>query len=184
VKKEKDEGVKFIADRMLGTLTRYLRFMGYDTLSANSLKGGDTREDTALLGIARAEGRILLTRDRELARRGGEMAVFVGGDDVMAQIRTLSSLGLITPVVVMDRCSLCNTELRPATDAEIEGADYAPEERGSIEFFLCPTCHKIYWMGSHGRKLVESLRKCLEPPSSGRGCDGSSRADPGSSRDG
>jgi uncharacterized protein with PIN domain len=154
--------MRFIADRMLGTLTRYLRFMGYDTLSANSLEAGDTREDTALLGIARAEERILLTRDRELARRGGDMAVFVEGDDVMAQIRTLCSLGLICPVVVMDRCSLCNTELRPATDAEVEGADYAPGERDSLEFFLCPTCHRLYWMGSHGRNLTAALRKSLE----------------------
>ncbi|MGA2933576.1 MAG: Mut7-C RNAse domain-containing protein [Methanomicrobiales archaeon] len=156
--------MRFIADRMLGTLTRYLRFMGYDTLSANSLEAGSTREDTALLEIARTEGRILLTRDRELARRGGEMAIFVEGNDVMAQIRILRSLGLITPAVVMDRCSLCNTELRPATDAEVEGADYVPEERTSIEFFLCPRCNKLYWMGSHGRNLVASLRKNLEPP--------------------
>jgi uncharacterized protein with PIN domain len=175
--------MRFIADRMLGTLTRYLRFMGYDTLSANTLKAGDTREDTALLGIARAEGRILLTRDRELARRGGEMAVFVEGDDVMAQVRMLHSLGLITPIVAMDRCSLCNTELRPATDAEVEEADYVTEERISIEFFLCPTCHKLYWMGSHGRNLEASLRKNLEHRSPERECGGSSPADPGRSRD-
>jgi uncharacterized protein with PIN domain len=183
VKKERKEGVKFIADRMLGTLTRYLRFMGYDTLSANSLAAGDTREDTALLGIARAEGRILLTRDRELARRGGEMAVFVEGDDVMAQIRMLHSLGLITPIVAMDRCSLCNTELRPATTAEVEEADYVPEERVSIEFFLCPACHKLYWMGSHGRNLVASLRKNLDhQPAEGKGGE-SAHTDPGSTRD-
>jgi uncharacterized protein with PIN domain len=160
--------MRFIADRMLGTLTRYLRFMGYDTLSANSLKAGSAREDTALLEIARSEGRILLTRDRELARRGGEMAIFVEGDDVMAQIRILHSLGLITPVVVMDRCSLCNTELRPATESEVEAADYVPEEKVSIEFFLCPTCNKLYWMGSHGRNLGASLRRNLDSPSSGR----------------
>ena len=170
--------MRFIADRMLGTLTRYLRFMGYDTLSANSLEPGNTREDTALLEIARAEGRILLTRDRELARRGGDMAVFVEGDDVMAQIHMLHSRRLITPIVVMDRCSLCNSELRPATDAEIEEADYAPEERISIEFFLCPTCHKLYWMGSHGRNLVASLRENLESPSPERDCRGSSGHDP------
>ena len=130
--------MRFIADRMLGTLTRYLRFMGNDTLSANSLEPGNSREDTALLGIARAEGRILLTRDRELARRGGEMAVLVEGDDVMAQIRTLCSLGLVTPVVVMDRCSLCNTELRPAGEAEIEAADYVPGKRASLGVLRMP----------------------------------------------
>lgn len=170
--------MRFIADRMLGTLTRYLRFMGYDTLSANSLEPGNTREDTALLEIARAEGRILLTRDRELARRGGEVAVHVEGDDVMAQIRSLRSLGLITPAVVMNRCSLCNTELRPATVEEVEAADCAPAKRISLVFFLCPACNKLYWMGSHGRNLMASFRKNLDSPPPGRDCTGSSVSDP------
>jgi uncharacterized protein len=156
--------MKFIADRMLGTLTRYLRFMGYDTLSANSLEPGNTREDTALLRIARDEGRILLTRDRELAKRGGDRAIYLSSEEVMAQVRALSSLGLITPELVMDRCSLCNTRLRPATGAEVEAADYVPGERGSLEFFACPSCRKLYWMGSHGRNLGESLRRNLGNP--------------------
>jgi uncharacterized protein with PIN domain len=156
--------MKFIADRMLGTLTRYLRFMGYDTISANSLGQGNAREDTILLGIARTEGRILLTRDRELARRGGDRAVYLESEEVMAQIRALSSLGLITPDLVMDRCSLCNTRLRPATDAEVEEAAYVPEERIALEFYLCPACRRIYWMGSHGRNLRASLMRNLEFP--------------------
>ena len=180
---EKREGVKFIADRMLGTLTRYLRFMGYDTLSANSLEEGDTREDTALLGIARAEGRILLTRDRELAKRGGEAAVYVEGDDAMAQIRLLLSLGLVTPAVLMDRCSLCNTRLRPATGAEIAGADYAPGDRASIEFFVCPVCRKLYWMGSHGKNLMTRLRENLDAPLPDGSCRESSREDHDCSRE-
>jgi|GEM_PF-4280056 len=56
---------------MLGTLTQYLRFMGYDTRSANELKPGNSREDTELLELAERGDRILLTRDAELARRGG-----------------------------------------------------------------------------------------------------------------
>jgi uncharacterized protein with PIN domain len=155
--------VKFLADRMLGTLTRYLRLMGYDTLSANSLEPGNSREDTALLGMARAESRVLLTRDRELARRGGDQAVYLPSEDVMDQVRTLSSLGLITPAIVMDRCSLCNTVLRPATDEEIGEAEYVPAERASLEFFLCPCCGRIYWMGSHGRNLRASLERGLDP---------------------
>ncbi|MDD1669783.1 MAG: Mut7-C RNAse domain-containing protein [Methanomicrobiales archaeon] len=156
--------MKFIADRMLGTLTRYLRFMGYDTLSANSLTPGNAREDTALLAIARDEGRVLLTRDRELARRGGDQAVYLPSEEVMDQVRALSTRGLITPALAMDRCSLCNTTLRPATSAEVEEADYAPRERDSLEFFLCPGCRRLYWMGSHGRNLRESLSRNLESP--------------------
>ena len=159
--------MKFLADRMLGTLTRYLRLMGYDTLSANSLEPGNSREDTALLGIARAEDRVLLTRDRELARRGGEMAVYLPSEDVMEQVRTLTSLGLITPALVMDRCALCNTLLRPATDEEVQGAAYTPGDRSTLVFFFCPCCRKIYWTGSHGRNLQASLGKALDPRDQG-----------------
>jgi uncharacterized protein with PIN domain len=44
-----DTEPRFITDRMLGTLTRYLRFMGYDTVSANDLYEGNRREDSLLL---------------------------------------------------------------------------------------------------------------------------------------
>ncbi|HTY52230.1 MAG TPA: Mut7-C RNAse domain-containing protein [Methanomicrobiales archaeon] len=151
-----------MADRMLGTLTRYLRFMGYDTLSANSLEPGNAREDTALLAIARDEDRILLTRDRELARRGGDRAVFLGSEDVMEQVRALTEMGLVTPKIVMDRCSLCNTLLCPATEDEVTAVTYVPGQREGLVFFRCPSCNRIYWMGSHGRNLMASLRRNLE----------------------
>ena len=55
---------------MLGTLCRYLRFMGYDAESAHSLSEGNPREDTLLLRSAEREDRILLTRDKELCKEG------------------------------------------------------------------------------------------------------------------
>lgn len=121
---------RFLTDRMLGTLTRYLRFMGYDTMSANSLSLGNAREDTLLLDIASRDNRILLTRDRELARRGGAQAVYITSQEVMEQVQQVAALGLIEPEIRMSRCSLCNTRLRPATTREIQEASYAPGQPG------------------------------------------------------
>ncbi len=153
--------VRFLTDRMLGTLTRYLRFMGFDVLSANSLRPGDRREDTTLLGIARHGRRILLTRDRELARRGANHAVLVESEDVLEQVRQLVNAGLIDPDIRlrMKRCSLCNACLRRASEEEIRKTDYAPQQRNDLEFFWCPRCRKLYWMGSHGRNLAERLEE-------------------------
>ncbi len=153
---------RFLTDRMLGTLTRYLRFMGYDTKSASTLAGGDNREDTSLLKIALSEGRILLTRDRELARRGGEHAIWISSEEVIDQVRQLALLGLITPEIRMSRCSLCNGLLRPARRHEVEAADYAPQGVTGLAYYWCPGCRKLYWMGSHGDDLMRRLGRLRE----------------------
>ncbi len=148
---------KFITDRMLGTLTRYLRFMGYDTTTANDLEEGNTREDTLLLELCSKEHRILLTRDAELAGRGKEQAILVRSEDVIEQVQQLVDLNLIRRRVTMSRCSLCNTPVREACGVEIAGADYAPKDWRGLSFYWCESCRKLYWNGSHGRKLEQRI---------------------------
>jgi uncharacterized protein with PIN domain len=158
----KDEERRFLVDRMLGPLCRYLRFMGYDAESASIYSEGNRKEDTILLNRAFEEGRMLLTRDRELASRGGEYAVLVSGEDVIGQVRQLTNLGLIEPELRLNRCSICNKYLRRATREEIESCAYAPEKNGGLEFFWCPQCQKLYWMGSHGKNLEKRIRNGLK----------------------
>ena len=142
---------------MLGTLTRYLRFMGYDTVSASGLAEGNAKEDTLLLELASRENRILLTRDTELAARGRERAVLISSDEIMEQIRQMIDCGLITRRVMMTRCSLCNTVLRSATREEIDDADYAPQDTTGLTFCWCGHCRKLYWNGSHGKHISRRI---------------------------
>ncbi|PKL65203.1 MAG: hypothetical protein CVV32_04220 [Methanomicrobiales archaeon HGW-Methanomicrobiales-3] len=150
---------RFIVDRMLSTLTRYLRFMGYDTTSANNLSEGRPDEDTLLLAMAEQEGRILVTRDAELARRGKERAVLIRDEDVLEQVQQLVSCKLIQRRVALSRCSLCNTPLREATTCEIGEAEYAPKDWRGFSFYWCERCRKLYWNGSHGKQLEERILK-------------------------
>lgn len=154
---ERNNDTRFIADRMLGTLTRYLRFMGYDTESANSLEEGNKKEDTLLLGMAREQHRILLTRDAELARRAQEQAIYLGSEDVMEQVQQLIDYRVIERRLTLSRCSLCNTKLREANTCEIERTDYAPRDWRNTRFYWCEQCHKLYWNGSHGRQLEDRI---------------------------
>lgn len=139
---------------MLGPLVRYLRFMGYDTLAATELGTGGPAEDSALLALSLREERVLLTRDRELARRGG---VLVGPDDVLAQVAALARAGIVEPVLRLDRCSRCNTRLRPARPDEIASAAYLPADGAQREIVCCETCGRLYWAGSHADRLAERL---------------------------
>jgi uncharacterized protein with PIN domain len=143
---------------MLGTLCRYLRFMGYDAESAHSMSEGNPREDTLLLRSAEREDRILLTRDKELARRGGARAVLVSGNDILDQITVLVEQGIIEPELRMNRCSICNALLRPARENEISSASYAPKNRRDISFFWCRNCRKLYWLGSHSEHLKKRIK--------------------------
>jgi uncharacterized protein len=152
---------RFVADRMLGTLTRYLRFMGYDTISANGFSPGDAHEDSRLLELSKNEHRILLTRDHELARRGNDRAVLVTEGEVLVQVQQLVDLGLIERRLTMSRCSLCNTVLREAREEEIRSAGYAPRDRNGFVFHWCGKCRKLYWNGSHGQHLFERINAGL-----------------------
>ena len=147
---------------MLGTLGRYLRFMGYDTISANSIPPGNPGEDSLLLGIASREGRVLLTRDRELAKRGAEQAVFISPVGVLPQLQGLVDLGLVEPRIRMNRCSLCNEKMRRAHGTEIRNASYAPVQRDGLTFLWCVHCRKLYWAGSHSEDLANRLKKGIK----------------------
>jgi len=142
--------VRLLCDHMLGSLARWLRFMGHDTAYPEAM------EDRELIAKARAEERILLTRDKQLAARF-DGAVCVGSDVLEEQIREVAAALPLKIVDPLSRCSLCNTPIVPAPAAAVK--DLVPE--GVLlrhrEFWRCPTCGKVYWQGSHWDKMVERL---------------------------
>ena len=150
---------RFLADRMLGPLCRYLRMMGYDTLSAQVFGENGHREDTLLLQVSERECRLLLTRDRELARRAGIHGFHLSCTDVLDQVARLAGEGYITPILRMTRCPLCNTLLREAYAGEVKETPYAPRIPPPGGFFWCPQCSHLYWTGSHGRNLQQRIEE-------------------------
>jgi hypothetical protein len=55
---------KFIVDHNVGKLTKWLRIMGYDTRFFNDI------DDADLIAVALAEGRVIVTRDTQIVKRG------------------------------------------------------------------------------------------------------------------
>src|SRR3989442_3966664 len=113
--------MKLLCDHMLGSLARWLRFMGYDTAYP------EPGPDRALIERVRLEDRILLTRDKELAGRVSR-AVQIRSDDLEEQTpegAQVLPLRLIDP---LSRCSLCNELLLPPSLAEGKevGSDGVP----------------------------------------------------------
>ena len=142
---------------MLGSLARWLRFMGYDTAYP------EPGPDRALIDRARAEDRILLTRDKELASRLRD-AVEVRSDDLEEQIREVAAVLRLQLVDPLSRCSLCNEILAPLPPEEIGGLVPEGVRSRHREFWRCPSCRRVYWQGSHWNKMVERLNQ-LDLPS-------------------
>ncbi|MEM4728391.1 MAG: Mut7-C RNAse domain-containing protein [Thermoplasmata archaeon] len=147
--------LRFVCDHMLGALARWLRLLGHDTLYPGLL------EDSELLRLARAEGRLLLTRDKELASRAGELGVLIKSVRLDEQLEQLRASGLLPldDESALTRCSLCNSLLEDMTREEARGR--VPEavfERQS-EFWRCSGCGQIYWPGSHYDRILQRLER-------------------------
>jgi diguanylate cyclase (GGDEF)-like protein len=97
--------LRLLADEMLGRLARWLRLLGYDTLYETGLS------DHQLAARARHEDRVLLTRDRELARRKGIRCLLVRSQELEEQLeQVIDTLG--APAAESEpRCSSCNAQL-------------------------------------------------------------------------
>ncbi len=153
-----DEPPLFLADAMLGRLSRWLRLMGYDTLYASALS------DHQIAARARAERRIVLTRDRELARRRGIRCLLVQSQFLKEQIKQVfATLGL-SLCRGEPRCSQCNAQLEPVTRDEARARVPAHVLSTHTRFCRCANCNKIYWQGSHWQKV----RQMVEPLLNGR----------------
>ncbi len=159
--------MRFIADRMLGKLCTWLRILGYDTVYAADLGVKVEDEDRVILSFAAQESRILLTRDRDMIRaasRRGIRCVFVHSEEVMEQLKELIRYepGInLEPVPC--RCSECNGELRKVEKGEeavLQAKSYVPMAKiGKCDFWLCKTCGRVYWEGSHWRNMRLQLQR-------------------------
>ena len=156
--------MKFLADGMLGKLTRWLRMIGCDVKYFNDLN------DEELINISIREDRILLTRDIELFRRAmskGAAAFLVEGlDEVekLAEIGKHFNLNLEIKVE-NSRCPKCNARIRPVSKADVEERIPPGTFRLYDDFWECPNCGQIYWQGSHWRRINRTLleaRKKME----------------------
>src|SRR3970040_1924936 len=97
----KVDGMRFLCDHMLGTLAKWLRFLGYDTLYPGPLDDGE------LKALAERETRVLLTRDKQLSGRVSD-SLYVDSDDLDAQFAQVVRAFSLNSESAMSRCSVCN----------------------------------------------------------------------------
>jgi len=157
--------VKFIADGMLGKLTRWLRMLGQDIKYSNQF------EDAELIMTAKKEHRILLTRDSELYQRAvakGVDAFYVEGRTEAEKLAELAERFDFSLTIDLNRsrCPRCNTKIQLTPKEKITGKVEKNTFIYYNEFWKCPKCGHIYWQGAHWEGIRATLEEAKKIKSS------------------
>ena len=151
------------ADEHLGRLARVLRLAGADVAHRNPFPDED------LLRHAREDGRVVLTMDARLVRhlREGRF-VHIESHEIGEQVRQVLRAHPFDPLErAFTRCTLCNAPLRDASPGEVEEQVPVRVREIVARYVACPACNKVYWEGSHTRRMrawLEDVRRSLAGP--------------------
>ena len=152
---------RFIADIQLGKLAKYLRVLGFDTSYSNKLN------EKEIINISNDEKRTILTRSIFLLKnRNVIRGYWIRSQDPHQQlIQVIHFSDLLSGIILFKRCSECNGLLCTVPKEEIEDRLLPNTIKYFQEFHMCSNCFKIYWKGSHFKKILsfsENIRKEVE----------------------
>jgi uncharacterized protein with PIN domain len=146
---------KFILDVHLGTLAKYMRMLGFDTLYQNNY------EDEEIVKISLKEKRTILTKDRGILKRSEVThGYWIRSSTTMDQlIEVIKRFDLKEQTKELSRCLLCNTLLKETTKEKV--LDRLPRKIKELQnkFYYCENCDKIFWKGSHYTKMKGIIGK-------------------------
>lgn len=145
--------VRFALDIHLRKLASLLRLAGFDAVLL--------AEDAEVAEVSAAEGRVALTRDVGLLKRG----VIRHGHWVrqtnpeLQFVEVLQRFDLAERMDPFTRCMECNVRLISVA-GEVVAERLPPGTRECFsQFHRCPGCDRIYWQGSHYDRLVTLLER-------------------------
>lgn len=150
-------GPKFIVDLNAGKLAKWLRIMGYDASLFTE------KDDCKMIKIALNENRIILTKDTHIMERrivtsGKVKTILVEGDDPKRQLEQVTAaLELDFHFKPFSLCLECNLNLIERGKNEV--STMVPEHvfKTQSSYMECPSCHRIYWKGTHWRAMFDEL---------------------------
>ncbi|HYK90187.1 MAG TPA: Mut7-C RNAse domain-containing protein [Acidobacteriota bacterium] len=152
---------RFVLDSHLGRLAVYLRMLGFDTLYRSDYGDGE------LARICVEERRVLLTRDRGLLMRAAvTRGYFVRQRSWRQQlIDVIRRFDLAACTAPLTRCLRCNEPLEAVTREAV--ADRVPprSREHCDRYWQCRGCSRLYWNGSHYRRMLQFAEQVLRSAS-------------------
>lgn len=154
----KRPAILFLFDSMLWKTAKWMRLIGIDAEFSSG-------SDTEVLQRAAGGGRVLVTRDGELAKRAlekGVECVLLPQETVEEDVgRLLAAYRLEARFPEGTRCPECNGELERTECGELEDVPGDVKAEGK-RCWRCASCGKSYWEGGHWINIKKVLGKIEE----------------------
>ena len=139
--------------------------LGYDAVYLNN------SSDQELLSMAKRDSLVLLTSDEQLYRTAsvrGIETVLVQGRTEPERLAGLAGCYKLRLEIdtANSRCPQCGFAIREVSKDEVKSSVPPTTFKVYRTFWVCtnPKCAKVYWQGSHWKKIeqaLESARKIL-----------------------
>jgi len=145
----------------VGKLAKWLRMMGYNAVLFKD------EDDGSLVRTALVQNRVVLTKDSQIMRRkvvtsGKVKAVFLDVDNPKEQLRkVIQALHLDCRFKPFSICLECNHTLVERTKEEVRGRVPPYVFRTKEQFMECPSCHRVYWRGTHWQAMNRILQRLV-----------------------
>lgn len=145
---------KFVLDVQLGSLSKYMRMFGFDTIYKSRYS------KIEIISFSINEVRTILTKDKELLKRNEvSHGYWIRNTKVTDQLKeVIERFQLNNLIHPLSRCMICNSVLREIEKEKI--IEHLQENTRKLfnEFYICPTCSRIYWKGSHYKNMTEIIK--------------------------
>lgn len=148
--------MKFYVDQSLGKLIKWLRLLGFDTVPVRLSQQRPAQLPPWQPGV------YFLTRQTSWpARHVRPDLLILTSQDAEDQLAEICQRLHLAPETwqPLQRCSDCNLPLRPLPPERLEDRvpDYIAVRHQ--HFFECPQCHRVFWEGSHQRRIRRRLEE-------------------------
>ncbi|MEO0004921.1 MAG: Mut7-C RNAse domain-containing protein [candidate division WOR-3 bacterium] len=145
---------RLFCDVMLGKLARRLRLLGVDVRYERGVKRIEAYRR------AKAEGRMFLTRHHRF--KSMPDVIYINSDKVNEQVEQVREFLRMKPSEkreveggFLSRCSVCNEPLSKISREQARPAIPFYIYQIHTQFRRCPKCQRVYWPGSHIKRMIE-----------------------------
>ncbi|MBI4406853.1 Mut7-C RNAse domain-containing protein [Candidatus Micrarchaeota archaeon] len=157
--------MKFVCDAMLKRLCIWLRMAGHRTFYADV-------EDDEVIKTALRLNAVLLTRDRKLCQRAGNYCVcyLLHSHSYKEQLREVAGAFKLRFSFSTRFCTVCGGELKKIDKKKVKTEVWPYTYKTHEYFYKCTSCGKVFWRGSHWKRIKTTLSSINKITNAWRSC--------------